>query len=224
MRHVVPALPLLLCLATAARAGEDELPRTLSLADERRPAKVQDEGEPQRPQEATADEGPGVMEYITRNSELELGMLVTDFDGDLRIESDLGWYVRTGVRFAYGLSAHVTYRHYEFSSSELPGKTEEDISLRALLVGASFRQPLSKEFALLASAAVGFQRWESNFHQVSDDADVIFSGELAATARLWTVLRLKLGVVYDLARTDFHQDSKQMNGNLSWLVGFELGL
>jgi hypothetical protein len=151
-------------------------------------------------------------------------MLVTDFDGDLRLESDLGWYVRGGVAFAHGFSVHLAYRHYEFSSSELPGKQEEDISLRALLAGGSFRLPLTREFALLASAAAGFQRWESNLHGVSDDAGFLFNGELAATMRLWTVLRLKAGVVYDLARTDFHQDSTEWNGNLSALVGFELGL
>lgn len=205
-------------------ADEEPLPRGLSLSEERRPAARQEEGVPQRPEELPERSEQGVMEYYYRNAELDLGMLYTNYDGDLQLETDAGFYVRTGVRFAHGLSLHLSYRHYDFSSSELPGKTEEDLLIRALLVGGSYRHDLTREFSLLASLDGGFQRWETNLHEFSDDTGLVFSAEVAATARLWTVLRLKLGLVIDLANTDFHQDSRTWNTSLSGLIGFELGL
>ena len=216
---------LILPLFVLGGTDEEPLPRGLSLTEERRsPKKPQEDSFPQRPDEPTDRSEQGVMEYYYRNAELDLGMLYTNYDGDLNLESDLGFYVRTGVRFAHGLSLHLSYRHADFSSSENPGKTDEDVLIRAVLLGGAYRHDLTREFSLLASLDGGFQRWETNLHEFGDDTGFVFSAEFAATARLWSVLRLKLGLVVDLANTDFHQDSRTWNTSLSGLLGFELGL
>lgn len=208
----------------AFAADEEPLPRGLSLTEERRPAKAQEETVPQRPDEPPDRSRRGVMEYYYRNAELDLGMLYTNYDNDLQLESDLGFYVRSGVRFAHGLSMHVAYRHADFSSSENPGKIDENVLIRAVLFGGAYRYEATREFTVLASLAGGFQRWETNLHGFSDDTGLVFNGELSGTVRLWTVLRLKIGVAFDLANTDFHQDSRSWNTSLSGLLGFELGL
>lgn len=215
---------LLFLLTAAAQTDEEDLPRSLSLSEERRPAKVQEETVPQRPDEVPERSRRGVVEYFYRNTELDFGMLYTNYDNDLQLENDLGFYLRSGVRFAHGLSMHVAYRHSDFSNSDNPGKVDEDVLIRAVLLGGAYRYEVTREFSVLASLAGGLQRWETNLHGFSDDTGLAFSGELAATARLWAVLRLKIGVVFDLANTDFHQDSRTWNSSLAGLVGLEIGL
>jgi hypothetical protein len=210
-------LPLALLAGSPDEAPA--LPASLSLSEER----PRQEEDPQRPQERP-ESTTGVMEYITRNGMLELGMLYTDFDGDLRLETDLGFYARLHVAFQHGVSAHLAYRHYEFSSSVNPGKVEESISLRGVLGGASYHHPLTKEIALVGTVGAGIMRWESNLHEAGDDVGFLFSVEGGATMRLWTVLRAKLSVLLDAAKTDFHQDSSDWNVSVSGILGFELGL
>lgn len=163
------------------------------------------------------------MEYVYRHSQLEGGVLYTMFDGDLDVENDAGIYIRGGVAVSPWISLNVTYRHYDFTSSELPGKVDESIDMRGLLAGAGLRIPLTPEFELRGNAGVGAMRRESGLHRFSDETDVIVSLEGGATVRLHEVLRLKAGVVADLSRTEFHQTSDETIIDLSGLVALEIG-
>ena len=63
--------------------------------------------------------------------------------------------------------------------------------------------------------------WDSS---LENKMGVGLTGEAALTARLWEMLRLKVGLVLDGVNTDFHQTSKNWSLNLSYLVGVEIGM
>ena len=165
-----------------------------------------------------------VMSYIYRHSELEFGTMVTSFDSDLDIESDLGFYVRYGVQVAPRITVHATYRHYSFDNSEVDGPVSEGLLLRAILGGVGYRVPFTDEFALLAGGGVGVMWWDSTGVGANDDTSLIFSGEAALSVRLHEVLRIKAGVMADVVSTDFHDDSSRGVLNLSALLALEIGM
>ena len=131
--------------------------------------------------------------------------------------------MRYGVGLARGVSVNVTYRHYEFENDDLPFQADEDVKIRALLVGVGYHMPLTKDFALVGNASVGPIRFESSLDGVSDDTGLLFSAEGAATARLHEMMRFKIGVILDFMSTDFHEDSTENMIDLSWMVGLEIG-
>jgi len=196
-----------------ALAADQPLPTSLSL-----------EGPQQEEERLRPDGNPmPVMEYVTRYSELEAGTLYTDWGGDLRMDSRLGFYVRWGVGLMPHLTAHVTFRYYDLDNSEITGTKDEHILVRGLFFGATYRHPLTAEFALEASGAAGFLRFDSRAATIGSDTAPALSAEAAVTMRLWEVLRLKAGIGFDYVHTDFHQTSANDVLNLSYLVGFEFG-
>jgi hypothetical protein len=207
MKIFALALPVFL-VPLLAWADGDGLPARMSLDEQQQPG----------------DESLTPMEYFYRHSELEAGVLYTAFDNDLDIETDLGFVVRYGVAINPEFSFNVTYRHYDFSNSDLTGKIDENLFIRGILAGIGWHRPFLPEFAFTANGALGLMRWETNLHEFNDDTGILFSGEAAVTARLHSVLRVKAGVALDLAWTDFHQDSTEMMTNLSFLFGFEFGM
>lgn len=186
---------------------------------------------PQQPQEEPRlvpelppeQDSEAIMAYIYINSRFDAGMLYTSFGNDLDIESDTGAYVRYALGIGPGLALTATYRHYDFESSELPGDIHEHLDLRGLLVGIEMRLPITQEFEFRGDLSAGPMWMESHLSQFDDEAARMVSGEVGATARLTPVLRLRFGVVADLIRTDFHQDSVSTETNLSVLLGFEIG-
>jgi hypothetical protein len=220
MKCLVLALPFLV-LPAAAWADEVCLPSRMSLDDERRTEhrEPQDvEMDRQRPDDSTR---LTPMEFVYRHSELEVGAMYTEFDNSLGIKSHLGYYVRYGVEIAPHLSINMTYRFSTFGNGPSSNPNLEDIRIQTLLFGAEYHFPLSPEFAVLGGIAVGPSWWDST--TVPNDIGFTVSGELGVTARLWEVLRLKTGFVFDGANTSFHKASG-LSVNLSWLLGFELGL
>lgn len=213
MKTLVLALAILALPASVAWADDAALPTRMSLDEE--PRDRQDlETEPQRP-----DETPSLtpMEFLYRHSELEVGAMYTDFDNSLGLKSHMAYYIRWGVEILPNLSVHLSYRYNEFGN----GSVSEDVRLQTLLFGASYHVPLSREFALLGGLGIGPSWWDSSVDK--SDTGFTFSGELAATARLWEVLRLKAGIVVDAVGTDFHS-ADGTSVNLSYLLGVELGL
>lgn len=204
---------LLLALAFLGLPDETGLPTRMSL-DEPARDRQDVELDRQRPDDS-AKLTP--MEFIYRHSELEAGAMYTDFDSSLGLRSHLGFYVRWGVEVFPNLSVHLTYRYNELGK----GAVSEDIRVQALLLGASYHVPLSREFALVGGLGVGTSWWDSSV--LRSDTGFIFSAEVGATARLWEVLRLKAGIVFDAVGTDFH-GADGTSANLSYLLGFELGL
>jgi len=220
MKHVVFALPLLLASAAAASADEVCLPVRMSLDDEtREPRERQDvEQDRQRPDDANP---LTPMEFFYRHSELEAGAMYTDFASSLHLKSHLGYYVRYGVEVLPHVSVHMTYRYNEFGNG--PNRsTTEDVRLQSLFFGAGLHIPVMKEFAFVASAGVGPMWWDSSV--VRNEIGFGMTAEAAMTARLWEVLRLKGGIVLDGVVTDFHQSSTKASLDLSYLVGFEIGM
>lgn len=216
MKQVLVALPLFLAAAAAASAQES-IPARMKLDE------PQDtEREAQRP---TGDgESMPVMDYIYLHSQLEAGILYTDFNSQLNIESDLGLYIRYGVEISPEFSVNLTYRHYDYESSEIAGKADEHVLIRGLLLGGRFHHPLvSDEFEFVANLGLGLMRWETNVHGLHDDLGVILSHEAGVTARLHEMLRFKAGLVLDVAFTDFHRTSDDVFLNLSFLFGLEFG-
>jgi hypothetical protein len=197
------ALALALCLAS----GDPALPVSVAQEEFR-----------QRPDEGAVP----VMEYLYRHSGLEAGVLYTAWDSDLDVEDEPGVYVRWGVGFAGGLSLNLTYRHYDFGSSEILGP-EEELLVRGLLAGAAWERELTPEFTVQAGAGAGFMKWETDIDALSDDTGLLLSFEGSASVRLHEALRLKAGLAFDWCRTDFHRDSDEGMLNVSFLVGFELG-
>jgi hypothetical protein len=217
MKGLVAALAFL-ALPAAAWADESGLPTRLSL-DEPKEDKGQDlEFERQRPDDSSS---LTPMEFIYRHSELETGVLYTDFDNSLGLQSNLGFYVRWGVEIVPNLSVHLTYRYNEFTNGPGSVPNREELRIQALLFGASYHVPLSREFALVGALGIGPGWWDSS--SFDDESGVTISGEIGATARLWSMLRLKAGIVLDLVNTDFHNVSGSQV-NLSYLLGVELGL
>jgi hypothetical protein len=218
----ITALVALLSVPAAAWADDDLLPAELTLDDpapSAGPDEQETEGQPMRP-----DDSAPVMEYVYRNSEFDAGFLYTHWDSDLDLEEEIGGYARYGVGLLGGLSVHLSYRHYgSFENSE-SAAPDESVRIRALLGGIGYRLPITSEFAFVADGSVGIMRWETGLAGADDDTGFVFSGEGALTVRLHEVLRLKAGVVLDVASTEFHEDSTEAMLNLSWLVGFEIGI
>jgi hypothetical protein len=207
-----------LALPAAAWADDLGLPTRLSLDDEPRDRGQDLEFERQRPDDSTS---LTPMEFIYRHSGLEAGMLYTDFDNSLGLQSNIAFYVRWGVEVVPNLSVHVTYRYCEFTNGPASMPNREDVRIQAFLFGASYNIPLSREFALVGGIGIGPGWWDSSSFQ--DETGVTISGEIGATARLWAMMRLKAGIVLDLVNTDFHSVSGTQV-NLSYLLGVELGL
>lgn len=204
-------LTILACLAAPAAAWAQ---------DAQRMARGPQDLERERPQE---EEAPAAMEYIYRYSNLDAGVLLTDWDSALDLESDVGFYVRWNVGLASAFSATLAYRHYDFENSELPGRDEEDLLLRAVLIGVGWNHPLTPEFVFEAHGGIGPMWWDSQGAGQSNDSGPLISLEGALTVRLHEMMRLRLGVVADIASTEFHNDSSEVMVSLSALFGFELG-
>jgi len=216
MKGLIAALAFL-ALPAAAWADDLGLPTRLSIDEPR--DKGQDlEFERQRPDDSSS---LTPMEFIYRHSELEAGVLYTNFDNTLGLQSQLGFYVRWGVEVLPNLSVHLTYRYCEFTNGPASQPVREELRLQTLLFGASYHVPLSREFALVGGLGIGPTWWDSSAFR--DETGIIISGEIGATARLWAMMRLKAGIVLDLLNTDFH-DVSGTQVNLSYLLGVELGL
>ncbi len=213
MYPLMAVLSLVLALVAA-----DEVPDRLRL--EEPPVRQDFERERQQPH---ASESQPPMEWLYRNSRLEAGVLWTDFDDDLEIETDLAAYVRWDVSVNSVFSLNVCYRHYSFDSSEIPGDVEEHLLIRGLFAGIGAHVPFATSFFLSLNGSVGVMRWESNLHQFSDDTGPVLSGEAALGVRLTEMLRLKAGLGLDAASTDFKANSTETLVSLNYLVGVELG-
>jgi hypothetical protein len=205
---------LSLCLALAAGDG---LPDRLRV-DEPKQDVEQDR---QQPGEEITARPP--MEWIYWNSRLEGGMLWTDFEGDLGIETDFAFYVRWDVSITPNLSLNVTYRHYDFESSTVAGKEDEHLLIRGVYAGAGAHVPFATDFFFAANLALGVMRWESNRHEFKDDTGPVLAGEAALGVRLTEMLRVKAGLGLDMAWTEFHDDSIETRVNLNYILGAELG-
>lgn len=218
MNSLVLALSILACPAAAWAGDEVCLPTRMSLDDEERRERQDIELERQRP-----DDGSRLtpMEFVYRHSQLEAGAMYTDFDSDLGLKSHIGYYVRYGVEIFPNLAVCLTYRYNEFGNGPASAPVREDVRLQTLLIGASYHYPLSKEFAVVGALGIGPSWWDSSV--VRNETGFTVSGELAVTARLWEVLRLKTGAVFDGVSTDFHKASG-LSINVSWLLGLEIGL
>ena len=209
------ALFLALIAGPVAALAEDgaELPARMSLDDE--PREKQDvENDHQHPD----DWGTLTpMEFFYKHSELEAGIMYTDFGSDLALKSHMAFYVRYGVELFPHFDVHVTYRYNAFGNSPT-----EDIQVDALFVGAGVHIPLHPEFAFVAGAGVGPMWFNSTM--TPNALGFAVTGEAALTAKLWEVLRLKAGLVLDGVNTDFHQTSSRWSMNLSYLAGLEFGM
>jgi hypothetical protein len=206
-----------LTTSAAAYAGDEAfLPLAMSLDEPRERQDV--ENDRQRPDN---DSSLTPMEFVYRYSELEAGVMYTDFSSDLQLKSHLGFYVRYGVEILPHISLHLTYRYNEFGNGPTT-PTTEDVRLQALFFGAGLHIPLHREFAFVAAAGIGPMWWDSSV--VKNEIGVGLTGEAALTARLWEMLRLKAGLVLDGVNTDFHQKSTTWSLNLSYLVGVEIGM
>jgi len=218
MKYLVLALSFLALPAAAWAADEPCLPTRMSL-DEDPPRDRQDvELDRQRPDDSTR---LTPVEFVFRHSHLEAGAIYTDFDSSLALKSHLGYYLRWGVELAPQISVHLTYRYNEFGNGPASAAVHEDIRVQSLLFGASYHQPLMRDFALVGGLAIGPTWWDSSL--VANDMGFTFSAELGVTVRLWELLRFKTGIVFDGANTNFHSASG-MQLNLGWLFGLEIGL
>lgn len=217
MKCLVLALAFLALPVTVAWADESGLPTSLSLDEE--PRDRQDiENDRQRPDDS-ARLTP--MEFIYRHSGIEGGMLYTDFDNSLGLKSNIAFYFRWGVEVLPNLQVHMTFRYCEFNNTPPSNPVREEIRTQAFLFGATYHVPLSREFALLGGLGIGPSWWDSSLTR--NETGFMFSGEIGATASLWEMLRLKMGIVLDGVNTDFHSVSG-MQVNLSYLLGVEYGL
>src|SRR5262245_49966758 len=155
MKSLVFALPLFLLPAAAAWADDLGLPTRMAL-DEEPPRERQQELEleRQRPDD-TSSLTP--MEFVFRHSQLEAGVMYTDFDNDVVLKSHLGFYLRWGVEVLPHLSIHATYRYNEFGTA--PG---DDIRVQALLIGASYHIPFLRDFAFVGGVGIGPSWWDSS--------------------------------------------------------------
>ena len=213
MKHFVLALPLFV-LPAAAWADEVCLPTRMRLDEEPR-AQQDGEMERQRPDDS-ASLTP--MEFFYRHSELEAGALYTDYGSSLALRSNIGFYARYGLEVAPHVSVQMTYRYSDFTNRP----AVERVHAQALSFGAGVHVPLSPEFALVGAVGVGPMWWDST--AASGDVGFGISGEIAATVRLWEVLRLKAGIILDGVSTKFHQASSSWSLDLSYVLGFEIGM
>src|SRR3954470_4213477 len=112
MKTLALALAFLSASAAALAGEEAPLPLRMSLDDE--PRDRQDvENDRQRPDDT---DSLTPMEFIYRWSELEAGVMYTDFSSDLHLKSHMGFYVRYGVEILPHISVHLTYRYNEFGN------------------------------------------------------------------------------------------------------------
>jgi len=214
MKSLVLALPMLLVPAAVAWADDLGLPTRLTL-DEDPPRERQQELELERQRPDDRD-SITPMEFVYRHSQLEAGAMYTDFDNDLGLKSHLGFYVRWGVEILPHLAVHVTYRYNEFGTT-----ATEDIKVQTLLFGASYHVPLMRDFAFVGGLGIGMSWWDSSAFKT--DVGFVVSAEVGLTARLYELLRLKVGIVFDGVSTEF-RGASGMSTNLSYLVGLEIGM
>src|SRR6185295_5314028 len=133
MKHLALALPLLLAGAAAAAADDEVcLPLRMSFDDETREARERQDLE-QEPQRPDTSEQFTPMEYFFRFSELEAGVMYTDFASSLHLKSHLGFYVRYGVEVLPHIDVHLTYRYNEFGNGPTT-PTTEDVRLQSLFL------------------------------------------------------------------------------------------
>jgi hypothetical protein len=217
MKVLVLALPFF-ALPWAALADDAPLPERMSLEgpcfQERQPLAQEERLRPE------AGERP-VMAYVYEHSELEAGVIYTDWGAKLRLDSHVGGYVRWGVEIAPNINVNLAFRYAEGGNSEVA--PDENVLERALLAGVGVRVPLAAEFAATGNVSAGFVRFDSGTANVGNAVGPMFAIEAALTARLWEVLRFKAGISLDLVDTDFHRASSAWSLNLTYLVGFELG-
>ncbi len=203
--------------ALAYADGEPGLPARMSLDEE--PREKQDvENDKQRPDDLST---LTPMEFFYKHSELEAGIMYTDFGNALSLKSHMGFYVRYGVEILPHVDLHVTYRYNAFGNGPTT-PTTEDIQVDALFFGAGVHIPLHPEFAFVGGAGIGPMWWSST--TMPNALGFGLTAEAALTARLWEVLRLKAGVVLDAVNTDFHQTSSRWSLDLSYLAGLEFGM
>ena len=230
----------LLALAFLTAAGHDGLPRTLELdslgnralpedavvdpASPRLRASMTHPGqEPEERREAVPPPEGTFTEFLLRHHLLEGGFMFTVFEKDLDIESDVAWWVRTGVALTPNLSLHVTYRQYDFTNSALPGGAEEDVDLRGVFGGVSFRVPLTFDFALVGGGSLGMMRWDSHGANLDDDTGPALTTEAALVWAVTPVFRVRAGAGFELARTEFHDDDDETRTLISYTLGLEIG-
>jgi hypothetical protein len=206
----------LLLAALPASGGGDDLATPLPFDDPLDPQEVEQATPP-------PEESLQVMEYIYSHSHVELGFLWTHFDADLDIEPGNAFYARYGVGLARNVSIELTYRHYDFSNSDMPGPGHENVGVRAILAGLSYRLALTREVDFFARATAGFARWETAVSSLADDTGPLFSVESAFVVHLSERTRFKIGAAADFASTEFHLNSSDNVTNLSGLIGIEIG-
>lgn len=209
--------------ASAAAFAEDgaDLPARMSLDDETRETRETQDIETDR--QHPDDWGWGTltpMEFFYKHSQLEGGIMYTDFGSDLALKSHMGFYVRYGVEMLPHVDVHVTYRYNAFGNGP-ETQSIEDVNVQALFFGMGVHIPLHPEFAFVASAGIGPMWWNSSNGR--DETGLGLTGEAALTVRIWEVMRLKVGLVLDGAHTDFHQTSTHWSPCLSYLAGLEIG-
>jgi hypothetical protein len=208
---------LILSLTLSAFGDADAaVPTAMKLDDEARPRQEQDT---QRPEDGRM----GIMEHVYRYSELDGGLLWTFWDKDLDLENDIGWFVRYGVGLGDNLSLTLTYRHYDYDNTELPGGAEDHVILRSVLAGAAFRLPIGRDFEFVGHGSAGVMRWDSSGANLDDDMGPVISAEGALVVRLHEVLRFRFGAALDWARTEFHEDTEENVLSLTLLFGLEIG-
>lgn len=226
MKALVLALPFF-ALPAAAWADDEPLPVSLALdvpcVQEKSARDLPVEGQDE---ERMRLEGETfhVMEYIYRYSELEAGALYTDWASRLKLDAHVGGYVRWGVAIHPNVNLNIAFRGFAYDNSEVTGQENEHVLERGLLAGFGIRIPLTRDFKLTGNAAAGFMRFDSRAANIGSDTGPAVALEGALTARLWEMLRLKAGLGYEFIRTDFHQTSAHWTGNLTYLVGFEIGM
>ena len=224
MKYLVLALPFFALPCAAWAADDAPLPTSLSLdvpCVQQRPLEA-----PLQEEERMRLEGDSlpVMDYVYRYSELEAGVLYTDWATKLRLDNHVGGYVRWGVAIHPNVNVNLAFRGFEYDNSKVTGGENEHVLERGLLAGVGLRVPLTRDFGLTGNAAAGFLRFDSRAANIGSDTGPAFAFEGAITARIWEVLRLKAGLGVDFVRTDFHQASAEWAINLTYLVGFELGM
>jgi len=203
--------------AAWAADGDVALPLRMSLDDDGPREKQQDlETDPQRPSDDSNRLTP--MEFIYLNSELEVGIMYQTFSSELDLKSHMAFYFRYGVEILPHISLHVTYRYNEYGNGSTPDA--EDVRLQSLFFGAGLRIPLHPEFALLLGGGIGPMWFDSSV--VGDELGLGLNGEAALTAQLWSMLRLKVGLMIEGVETDFHDAGFSVS--LSYLVGLEIGM
>lgn len=212
------ALAILLSSSAAAWAADGDLglPPRMSLDDDGVREQQDFETEPQRPTDESNRLTP--MEFFYRHSELEVGIMYQTFSSELDLKSHMAFYLRYGVEILPHLSLHVTYRYNEFGNG--PTSDADDVRLQALFFGAGLRIPLHPEFAFIVGGGIGPMWFDSS--AAGDELGYGVNGEAALTAQLWSMLRLKAGLMIEGVDTDFQNAGFSVN--LSYIVGLEIGM